>query len=118
MPMKLTLFVIAGFLYFGGIAHAGDYHFTLINKTGIEIFDLHFSPASQEKWGEEVLVFDTLPHGEKKEIHLLRQEKADTWDIRAMNVEETAYRWSGLNLADVSTIVLTIKAGEPMAFSE
>jgi hypothetical protein len=65
-----------------------------------------------------VLVFDTLPHGDKKEIHLLRLEKADTWDIRVMNVEETAYQWSGLNLSDVSTIVLTIKAGEPMAFTE
>ncbi len=114
--MKLTLFVIASFLSVGGFARAGEFSFTLVNNTGVEIIDLYFSPASQDKWGKEVLLLDTLPHGEEVGLQFSRPEKADAWDIKILDEQETALQWSGLKLSEVSQVVLTVKAGRPVAF--
>ncbi|OHE78889.1 MAG: hypothetical protein A2107_16085 [Verrucomicrobia bacterium GWF2_62_7] len=116
--MKLTLFVLATFLYLGGSALAGEFSFTLINNTGVEIIDLYFSPASHGKWGKEVLLLETLPQGEEVGLQFSRPEKADAWDIKILDEQETAFQWSGLKLSEVSKVVLTIKNGQPVAFAK
>lgn len=116
--MKTILFAFLLFLHLTGIAAAADYKFNLINKTGFEIIDLYFSPASKSEWGDEVLTVDTIPNKEKMEIHVERKEKADAWDILVNNEEGVAFKWPAVKLSEISTLVLTIKAGQPMAIYE
>jgi len=116
--MKTILFSLLLFLHLAGFAIAGDYKFTLINKTGFEIIDLYFSPASQGVWGDEVLTVDTIPNKEKMKIHVERKEKAEVWDILVNDEQGVSFKWPGLKLSEISTLVLTIKAGQPMAFYE
>lgn len=99
-------------------AVADTYTFTLINKTGFEIIDLFFSPASQKNWGEEVLTVDTIPNKEKLKINISRKERAENWDILVNDEQGVSYQWPNLKLSEISTLVLTIKAGQPIAFYE
>lgn len=116
--MKTTCFALLLFLHLTGFATAKEYTFTLINKTGFEIIDLFFSPASQGNWGDEVLTVDTIPNKEKMKIHVSRKEKALTWDILVNDEQGISYKWPDLKLSEISTLILTIKAGQPMAFYE
>jgi hypothetical protein len=118
LPMKTISFALLLFLHLTGFAVASEYNFTLINKTGFEIIDLYFSPASRSDWGEEVLTVDTIPNKEKMQIHVSRKEKADAWDILVNDEQGVAFKWLGVKLSEISTLVLTIKAGRPMAFYE
>jgi len=116
--MKTILLSLLFFLHLSGFVLAGEYNFTLINKTGFEIFDLFFSPAARGDWGEEVLTMDTLPNGEKMEIRIARKENAEMWDIQVKDEQEHSFKWPGVKLSEINKIILTIKAGEPMAFYE
>ena len=112
------LFSLLFFLFPACLAGANDYTFTLINKTGFEIIDLYFSPATRGDWGDEVLTVDTIPNKDKMKIHLSRIEKADIWDIVVNDENGVSYKWPGLKLAEITTLVLTIKGGQPIAFFE
>jgi hypothetical protein len=116
--MKTMLFSLLFFCFTASFAAAADYTFTLINKTGFEIIDLYFSPATRGDWGDEVLTVDTIPNKEKMKIHLSRIEKADIWDVVVNDEKGVSYKWPGLKLAEISTLVLTIKGGQPIAFFE
>lgn len=116
--MKTLCFALVLFFQLTGFATARDYTFTLINKTGFEIIDLFFSPASQANWGDEVLTVDTIPNKEKMKIHLSRKEKSANWDILVNDEQGVSYTWPDLKLAEISTLILTIKGGQPMAFYE
>ena len=116
--MKTILFTFTLFLHLAGFAMASEYKFTLINKTGFEIIDLYFSPASLGEWGDEVLTVDTIPNKEKMKIHVARKERAETWDILVNDEQGVSFKWPGVKLSEISTLILTIKAGQPMAFYE
>ncbi len=116
--MKSSLFAAVLLFTLATTAVADNYTFTLINKTGFEIIDLFFSPASQKNWGEEVLTVDTIPDKEKLKINVTRKERADNWDILVNDEQGLSYQWPNLKLSEISTLVLTIKAGQPLAFYE
>ncbi|MBU1566834.1 MAG: hypothetical protein KJ630_14580 [Proteobacteria bacterium] len=116
--MRTILFSLLLFLHLTGFAAASDYSFTLINKTGFEIIDLFFSPASRGDWGEEVLTVDTIPNKETMRIHVSRKENAEIWDVLVNDEQGISFKWPNLNLSEISTLVLTIKGGQPMAFYE
>jgi hypothetical protein len=116
--MKFSLFAAVLLFALATSAVADTYTFTLINKTGFEIFDLFFSPAAQKNWGDEVLTVDTLPDKEKLKITISRKERSDNWDILVNDEQGVSYQWPNLKLSEISTLVLTIKAGQPIAFFE
>ena len=113
----LTLSVLV-FLQLAGFAAAADYNFTLVNKTGFEIIDLYVSPAAKSDWGEEILTVDTIPDKEKLNVQFSRKEKADIWDVLVNDEQGVSFKWPSLKLSEISTLILTIKAGQPMAFYE
>ena len=97
---------------------AGEQDFTLVNRTGVEIYELYVSPASVDDWQEDVLTVDTLPDGEEVAIRFARDEEADLWDIRVVDGSGDAIDWPGMNLTEISTITLSFENGEPVATSE
>ena len=65
-----ALVCLSAILLFTAAANtrAGDQDFTLVNKTGVEIHNLHVSPSDKEEWGEDILGKDTLGDEETAEI--------------------------------------------------
>lgn len=116
--MKSSFVATLFFLLLSTTAVADTFTFTLINKTGFEIIDLYFSPAAQKNWGEEILTVDTIPNKEQMKITVARRERSENWDILVNDEQGVAYHWPNLKLSEVNTLVLTIKAGQPMAFYE
>lgn len=97
---------------------AGEQDFTLVNRTGVEIYELYIRPATTEDWQEDVLSADTLPDGEEIEIDFDLGEEADHWNIRVVDGEGDAIDWPEVDLTEISKIVLTFENGLPVARCE
>ena|SRR5689334_4942761 len=94
---------------------AGDQDFTLVNKTGVEIHNLHVSPSDKEEWGEDILGKDTLEDGQTAEIKFSTKEDAEKWDLRVADKEGNSIEWSDLNLLKISKITLHYTDGKATA---
>lgn len=98
-----------------GPATAGEQDFTLVNRTGVEIYELYIRPALAHDWQEDVLSKDTLPDGQEIEISFDLGEEADHWNIRVVDGDGDAIDWPEVDLTEISTIVLSFEDGQPMA---
>jgi hypothetical protein len=116
--MKSSFFAAVLLFTLSTTAVADNYTFTLVNKTGFEIIDLFFSPAAQKNWGDEVLTVDTIPDKEKLKINVTHKERSENWDILVNDEQGVSFQWKDLKLSEISTLVLTFKAGQPLAFYE
>lgn len=97
------------------ISFAGDQDFTLVNKTGVEIHNLHVSPADKEEWGEDILGKDTLENGASVEIKFHPKADAEKWDLRVADKEGHAIEWSDLNLLKITKLTLHYEEGKATA---
>ena len=89
-----------------GAQTAGAQDFTLVNATGVEINAVHISPHSANDWEEDILGQDTLPDGQRVDIHFKRGEKAAMWDLRIEDKAGTPIEWENLNLLEISKLTL------------
>jgi hypothetical protein len=94
---------------------AGDQDFTLVNKTGVEIHNLHVSASDENDWGEDVLGKDTLGDGESVKISFHPKEEAAKWDLRVADKEGNAITWEDLNLLKISKVTLHYADGKATA---
>jgi len=85
---------------------AGAQDFTLVNATGVEINAVHISPHSANDWEEDILGQDTLPNGQRVDIHFKRGEKAAMWDLRIEDKSGNPIEWENLNLLEISKLTL------------
>jgi hypothetical protein len=114
--MKKALFAVL-MLCAAGL-FAGKQDFTLVNKTGVEVFSVYVSPTKEAEWGEDVLGRDTLPSGESVEIVFDRKEKGKYWDIMVTDEEGNALYWEKLNLLEIGTVTLHYDADKDKAWAE
>ena len=96
-------------------SYAGDQDFLLINKTGVEIHNLHVSPSDKEEWGGDILGKDTLGDGESAEIKFSPKEDSEKWDLRVADQEGNSIEWSDLNLLKISKVTLHYHDGKATA---
>ncbi|WP_294156279.1 hypothetical protein [uncultured Clostridium sp.] len=89
--------------------------FTLINNTGVEIYELYVSPHSENDWGEDVLTVDTLPTEQNVEIKFTPQEQSQYWDIMIKDQEGTSITWENIDLFTVSQVTLNFDGTTPTA---
>ena len=90
----------------GAAQTAGAQDFTLVNATGVEINAVHISPHSANDWEEDILGQDTLPNGQRVDIHFKRGEKAAMWDLRIEDKAGNPIEWENLNLLEISKLTL------------
>jgi hypothetical protein len=100
---------------------ASDLDFTIANKTGYGIKELHVAPSASTNW-EENLLDEVLEHNEEIEITFdPKAHKATKWDIMITFVDdnERVY-WKGCKLEEISRITLKYnrKTGETSALTE
>lgn len=92
--------------------------FTLVNKTGVEIYALYVTPHSANKWGEDILGIDTLAANEVADISFSPRERAKFWDLRVEDEEGTYIEWERLNLLEISKVTLYYNNGKATAVVE
>ena len=92
--------------------------FTLVNKTGVEIYALYVTPHNADDWGEDILGVDTLASNELADISFSPRERAKLWDLRVEDEEGTYIEWERLNLLEISQVTLFYKNGKATAVVE
>ena len=92
--------------------------FTLVNKTGVEIYALYVTPHNADEWGEDILGRDTLAAGEILDISFSRSEKAEYWDLRIEDEDGEFIEWEKLDLLEISKLTLYYQNGKATATVE
>lgn len=110
-PVGFSLFATAFVLFFTVPVFAGTQDFTLVNDTGVEIYSLYVSEASNDDWEEDVLGEYVLPDGDRIEIGF-QGRSACMWDLRVEDEEGDALEWDAINLCESSVVVLRCDGGE------
>ena len=116
----LAVFLTIGILGFSAIAAnaQGAQDFTLVNKTGVEIYALYVTPHDADDWGDDILGVDTLAAGKSVEITFSRKEKAKYWDLRIEDADGNYIEWEKLNLLEISAVTLYYKNGKATAITQ
>ena len=93
------------------VAFAGTQDFTLVNQTGGEIYRVFISETANDDWEEDVLGQDVLPDGNRLNVSFSGRS-ACLWDIMVMDEYENTVTWTGINLCEVSVVVLRCDESE------
>lgn len=109
----MTVFVTA--LCAAPVALAGEQDFVLVNKTGVEIHNLHIAPHSSEEWGDDILGKDTMDADETLDIKFSRSEKSSMCDLKISDSKGNALTWQKLNLLEISKVTLHYENGRAWA---
>lgn len=99
-------------------AAQGRQDFTLVNRTGVEIYAVYVSPHSSNDWGDDILGADTLLSGEELDVFFSRRERARYWDIRVEDEDGNYIEWGRLNLLAISKVTLYYRNKKPTAVVE
>lgn len=99
------------------VAFAGTQDFTLVNRTGIEIYSLYISETHNEEWEEDVLGDNVLPDGGRIDITFAGR-RACVWDILVTDSYDDSVTWNGINLCETSVVVLRCDDEECWAETE
>lgn len=119
MKSAVALFTAACLsLFSAAVAVAGDQDFVLVNKTGVEIHNLHVSPSDKNEWGPDILGKDTLADGESVKITFHPNAEAELWDLRVADKSGNAIMWENLNLMKISKVTLHYSDGKATAETE
>ncbi len=84
---------------------AATQDFQVVNETGVEINNLYVSPSEANTWEEDVLGDDTLEAGSSVDISFSDREECG-WDLMVADADGNGIYWRGIDLCQVSTVVL------------
>lgn len=114
--VKALVAILALSTLFSSVAFAqGKQDFTLVNKTGVIISELHVSPHSTDDWEEDILGQDVLGDNESVEITFSPKERARMWDLKIIDSKGNSIEWENLNLLEISKVTLHYKDGKAWA---
>ena len=113
----LAVFLTVGFLCLATVATKAQaaQDFTLVNKTGVEIYALYVTPHNAKDWGDDILGVDTLAADDTVDITFSRKERAKYWDIRVEDEDGNYIEWERLNLLEISKVTLFYRNGKATA---
>jgi len=109
--MKKKFFVFFALLVIAGSMNtfAQNYlDFTLVNKTGVDIYEIYVAPISDSKsWGPELLGKEPLLNGESIEITFDPGDFEDCkWDLKIKDTEGTSLTWYDIDLCEYWQITI------------
>ena len=116
--IAILLMICAAGLLAGAVvlrAQSIELDFTLVNKTGVDIYKVYISPSEQDDWGKDVLDIDVLEDGESVELEFDEEEEAELWDLKVEDEDGTAIIWERLDLTEITSCTLKIVEGKPVA---
>jgi hypothetical protein len=89
--------------------------FTLVNKTGFDIYEIYMSPSTQEDWGDDILTADDLPflqNGQSCNLSFSPEAESRYWDMKLVDENGDSHVCSKLDLTKVHTLTLASKGGK------
>ncbi|ULQ59166.1 hypothetical protein K7I13_11765 [Brucepastera parasyntrophica] len=110
MKKKMTVIVAVMFLCFGSV-FALDLDFTLINGTGVDIYEVYVSPVESDDWGDDILEDDILFDEEDMLITFGDQHTSRYWDILCIDEDYDEYYLEEIDLTEVSLIIVVWEDG-------
>ncbi len=121
--LAIYALLVFGFMCLPGVATSevsaqGRQDFTLVNRTGVEIYALYVSPHTSNEWGDDILGADTLLSGEELDVFFSPRERAKYWDIRIEDEDGNYIEWGRLNLLEISKVTLYYRNKKPTAVVE
>ena len=93
-------------LFVSAPALAENLDFTLVNKTGYVISEVHVSSAASNAWEEDVMGQDLLDNGESVDIEFEKGSKGCKWDLKVTYDDEEEAVWKGFDLCSISEVSL------------
>lgn len=113
----LTVLFVFGVFYFSAteVSAQAAHIFSVINKTGVEIYALYVTPHNAKEWGDDILEVDTLPQDESVDITFSRKERTKLWDLRIEDAKGNFIEWENINLLEITSVVLYYKNGKATA---
>ncbi|MBP0493178.1 hypothetical protein [Roseomonas indoligenes] len=80
--------------------------FSLVNRTGAQIDEVHLSPVSSNSWGSDVMGQDALADGGSVDIQFNRGANTCNWDLKVVYNDGDQAEWRGLDLCRISRVTL------------
>lgn len=107
MKKILSLFLVGLIIAacFPMMAAAGSQDFTLVNKTGFDIYEIYVSPYQTDKWEDEIMEQEVLADGESLDITFDGYSET-YWDILVKDQDGNSYYWRKIDLKKISKITL------------
>ncbi|MFP5466600.1 MAG: argininosuccinate lyase [Gammaproteobacteria bacterium] len=107
MKKMLSSLLVSGLaLFTAAPALAENLDFTLINRTGYVISEVHVSSASSDDWEEDVMGQDVLGDGERVDIAFEKGSQGCKWDLKVTYDDEEEAVWKNFDLCSISEIAL------------
>ncbi len=110
-PVIMFLFLISNL----AVAQNSKLDFTIVNKTGVIINELHVTPSDSDEWGEDVLGRDVLANDEECDIIFSAKENVCMWDLRIADSDGNAIEWEKIDLCKAVKVTLYYKDGKVWA---
>ena len=102
-----ALAVLVGLVIISGTAFSqGRQDFTLVNKTGYDIYEVYVSPTKASDWSDDVMDMDILLHGSSVEIVFPGDPNICIWDLAVVYDDEEEVEWYNFDLCTISQITL------------
>ncbi len=89
-------------------AYAANLDFTIVNNTGVDIYEVYVSPSDTEEWGDDIMEEDILEAGASVDVTFEPGEESEYWDIMVTDGDGNAIYWTGFNLTQISTVTLSL----------
>lgn len=80
--------------------------FELVNQSGFVIVAVNISPASNERWGPDILGAEVLANGESSQVNFDPGEAECVWDLRITYEEGDAGDHRGVDLCETTTVTI------------
>ncbi|MEJ2535612.1 MAG: hypothetical protein P8048_00885 [Calditrichia bacterium] len=112
MKKYLIFLIIWIFVQTGTGFAQNEVHFTLVNKTGLNLIDIYISPAGQNQWGED-LFLGTFNNFEAKDFTVKTKEKVCLYDLKAVKLDSTELIFKNINLCKMLIVTLLYEFNEP-----
>ncbi|MDL2254189.1 hypothetical protein LJC49_09035 [Ruminococcaceae bacterium OttesenSCG-928-I18] len=86
--------------------------FTILNSTGVDIYELYISPTGVDEWGEDALGEDVLANGESATVVFdVVATDGITWDIATVDADGDEAVFPSVDLSSISNIELAYQDG-------
>lgn len=114
--LKKLIFIVALFFICSiGLLAQGKQDFTIVNKTGVIIDQLHITQNDSDEWGEDILGQDVLDLEQECDITFNSKEDVCMWDFRVTDSDGNALEWEKIDLCKAVKITLFYKDGKGWA---
>ena len=98
---------------FALVARAADRDFTICNRTGSTIAQLHASPTATAHWGADLLGSGALPHGRSMALHYAPSMYRGqcVFDLEVVDADERCAVVSAVDLCTVTPLTFARQDG-------